>query len=61
MKGFTIEYRDGESDVINSDAGYVAECIEFEEYDELVGITVDQTSENDKKPRRIGFTIMRKQ
>ena len=29
MKGFTITYTDEEQDVVNSDAGYLADTIEF--------------------------------
>ena len=60
MKGFVITYVDGESDVINSGDGYLVQTIEFGPLDELVGITVDETSESDKRPRKIGFTIMKK-
>ena len=44
MKGFVITYLDDESDVINSGEGYIAQTIEFGELDELVGITIDETS-----------------
>ena len=60
MKGFVITYVDDESDVINSGEGYVAQTVQFGELDELVGITIDETSESDKRPRKIGFTIMKK-
>ena len=44
MKGFVITYRDDESDIVNSGEGYLAQTIEFGELDELVGITIDETS-----------------
>lgn len=44
MKGFVITYLDGESDVVNSGEGYLAQTVEFGELDELVGITIDETS-----------------
>jgi len=60
MKGLVITYVDDESDIINSGDGYLVQTIEFGPLDELVGITVDETSESDKRPRKIGFTIMKK-
>ena len=59
MRGFKINYRNGESDVINSDNGTEAGTVTFETYDELVGITVASVSDSETKPRRIGFTLMR--
>ena len=43
--------------MICSDAGVEVGSIEFEQYDELVGMTI--LSAADKKPRRFGFTVMR--
>jgi len=43
--------------VINADSGTEVGKIEFEQYDELVGMTVK--CDDSKKPRRFGFTIMR--
>ena len=57
MKGFRITYRNGQQDVINADSGVDVGSIEFEKYDELVGMTIQMGS--DKKPRRFGFTVMR--
>ena len=59
LKGFLIYYRNGEQQVINDDGGFEAGTIVFEEHDELVGISMQCTSTGDKKPRRIGFSIMR--
>ena len=59
MRGFKINYMNGQSDVINSENGTEAGTITFEQYDELVGITVASLSDSDTKPRRIGFTLMR--
>ena len=44
---------------MNSDTGPVAETITFESGDELVGLTVVNSSENDRRPRQIGLTILR--
>ena len=60
MKGFVITYLDDECDIINSGDGYLAQTIDFGPLDELVGITISETSESDKRPRKIGFTIMKK-
>ena len=57
-RGFKILYRSGVTDVINSDAGNEAGTIEFEEHDELVGMTVC-TMEDEKRPRKFGFSIMK--
>ena len=59
MRGFKITYRDGQSDIINSDNGTEAGTIHFEQFDEFVGITVASVSDSETKPRRIGFTLMR--
>ena len=59
MRGFRVHYRNGQTTVVNSDQGIEAETIHFEKYDELIGMTVFCTSSSDKKPRRIGFTILR--
>ena len=45
--------------MINSDSGVEAGTIDFEKFDELVGMTVQCTSSSEKKPRRFGFTVMR--
>ena len=45
--------------LVNDDGGLEAGTIEFEEYDELVGMTVHCTSQSERRPRRFGFTIMR--
>ena len=57
-RGFKITYRSGVTDVINSDAGNEAGTIDFEEHDELVGMTVC-TMEDEKRPRKFGFSIMK--
>ena len=44
---------------MNSTDGGLAGTIDFEDYDELVGLTVNVTSESDKRPRRFGLTLMR--
>ena len=59
MRGIQIIYRDGESDTVNSTDGGLAGTIDFEDYDELVGMTLNVTSESDKRPRRFGLTLMR--
>ena len=59
MRGFEIIYQNGSSDTINSNNGDLAQTIHFEDYDELVGMTVAVTSESDKRPRRFGFSLMR--
>ena len=59
MRGFEIFYHNGSSDTINSNNGDLAGTIMFEEYDELVGLTMSVTSDSDRRPRRFGFTIMR--
>ena len=59
MRGFKITYRNGQTDLINSESGPCAGTIDFEEGDVLVGITIQSNSESDKRPRRFGFTIMR--
>ena len=43
--------------MINSDSCTEVGSVEFEQYDELVGMTI--LSGMDKKPRRFGFTVMR--
>ena len=59
MRGFKITYRDGQSDIINSDNGTESGTFNFEQFDEFVGITVASVSDSETKPRRIGFTLMR--
>ena len=59
MRGFIIFYRNGEKQIVNSDSGTEVETIQFQQGDELVGLTVLNTSENDRRPRQIGFTILR--
>ena len=59
MRGFKIFYRNGQEQVINSITGIEAETIRFEQNDELVGMTCISTSESDKRPRQLGFTLLR--
>ena len=59
MRGFEIIYQNGSSDTVNSTNGDLVNTIHFEDYDELVGMTVAVTSESDKRPRRFGFSLMR--
>ena len=59
MRGFKIFYRNQESQVINSETGTQVEVIPFGQGDELIGLTVLNTSENDRRPRQIGFTLLR--
>ena len=59
LKGFRILYRNGMEQLVNDDGGLEAGTIEFEEFDELVGMTVQCTSQSERRPRRFGFTIMR--
>ena len=59
MRGFRITYRNGQTDLIGSDNGIEEGTVDFEQSDVLVGLTVQCNSENDKRPRRFGFTIMR--
>ena len=59
MRGFIIFYQNGEKQVVNSDTGIEVETIPFQQGDELVGLTVVNSSENDRRPRRIGFNLLR--
>ena len=52
-------YRNGMEQLVNDDGGFEAGTVVFEEFDELVGITVQCTSQSERRPRRFGFTIMR--
>ena len=45
--------------LVNDDGGLEAGTVEFEEFDEFVGMTVQCTSQSERRPRRFGFTIMR--
>ena len=45
--------------MVNSVNGIEAETIRFEANDELVGMTCINTSESDKRPRQLGFTLLR--
>ena len=60
MRGFRILYRNGRSDAVNSTNGVEVGIINFKEGDELVGLTLVCSSENDKRPRQLGFTIARR-
>ena len=44
LKGFKIMYRNGMEQLVNDDGGFEAGTVVFEEFDELVGITVQCTS-----------------
>ena len=44
--------------MINSDAGNVAGTIDFDDHDELVGMTVG-TMDDEKRPRKFGLSIMK--
>lgn len=59
MRGFRIIYLGGNTDIINSDNGNEAGVINFEEFDELVGLNMVTLKEGDTRPRRVGFTLMR--
>ena len=59
MRGIQIIYRDGESDTVNSTDGALAGTVDFEDFDELVGMSLNVTSEGDKRPRRFGLTLLR--
>ena len=59
MRGMIIFYRNQEKQVVNSDTGPVAETVTFEAGDELVGLTVVNSSQNDRRPRQISLTILR--
>ena len=59
MRGFIIFYHNGEKQVVNSDTGTEVETIVFERGDELIGLTVLNTSDDDRRPRQVGFTILR--
>ena len=59
MRGFKIFYRDNTDQVINSVEGTHKGTVNFEETDVLVGMTIIFTSESDKRPRKLGFTINR--
>ena len=60
LRGFRINYRNGRSQIMNSTSGIEQGQVTFKEGDELVGFTVVCTSPEDKRPRKIGFTIMRR-
>ena len=60
MRGFRILYRNGRSDAVNSTNGVEVGIVNFKEGDELVGLTLVCSSENDKRPRQLGFTIARR-
>ena len=59
MRGFKITYRNGSTDLINSEDGPEAGTIEVQENEVLVGIKLECNSESDKRPRRFGFTFMK--
>ena len=59
LRGFKITYRNGQTDLINSEDGLEAGTIEVEDNEVLVGITLACSSESDKRPRRFGFTFMK--
>ena len=59
MRGFRIVYHGGDTQIINSDNGNEAGVINFEEFDELVGVNMVTLSEGDTRPRRVGFVLMR--
>lgn len=59
MRGMIIFYRNQEKQVVNSDTGPVADTVTFEQGDELVGMTVVNSSQNDRRPRQISLTILR--
>ena len=57
MRGFRIYYLDGSFDLINSDQGYEAGTIYFQENDFLVGITAT-FAEGYENPLKLGFTVI---
>ena len=59
MRGFKLTFHGGDTVLINSDNGTDAGTIIFEEFDELVGVKVVSMSEENNRPRKIGFTLMR--
>ena len=59
MRGCKITYRNGQTDLINSEDGLEAGTIEVEDNEVLVGITLACSSESDRRPRRLGFTFMK--
>ena len=59
MRGLIIFYRNQEKQVVNSDTGPVAETVTFEPGDELAGLTVVNSSQNDRRPRQISLSILR--
>ena len=59
LRGFEIVYSDGSSVTANSKEGELAHTVDFEQNDEFVGMTMKVTTEDDKRPRQLGFTLMR--
>ena len=59
MRGMKIHYRDGTSQVINSDSGEDAGTFQFEQGDMLIGLNMKCTSPSDKRPRQLGFILLR--
>ena len=60
MRGFRIDYRDNTQQAVNSTNGVEVGIVNFKEGDELVGLTLICSSESDKRPRQLGFTIARR-
>ena len=59
MRGMKIHYRDGSSQVINSASGEDAGTFQFNQGDVLIGMNMKCTSPSDKRPRQIGFILLR--
>ena len=59
MRGLQIYYRNGTSQNINTDQGNECATINFEPGDVFIGMTCILSAPDNKKPRRMGITILR--
>ena len=59
MRGMRIFYRNGESQIINTQDGEVSGTVHFEEGDVFIGMHFTLHAPDNKKPRRMGITILR--
>ena len=59
MRGLKIFYRNGSSQNINTDNGNECATVNFEPGDTFIGMTCILSAPDNKKPRRMGITILR--
>ena len=59
MRGMIIFYRNGTNQIINTDQGEESAMIHFEQGDEFIGMSCLYTTNDNKKPRQMGLTILR--